>query len=130
MKLRIKGNSLRLRVSRSEVDKISRRERLEETIRFAPQVDAKLTYALEQAPSVSVPTVRYNGTEVTVLIPAAIADAWCRTDVVGITECVSLGDFGSLDLTIEKDFACLDRSEEENSDTFANPLAAAVCASH
>ena len=127
MKLRIKGNSLRLRISRSEVDRLLRRERLEETIHFAPHADAKLTYALEQASSVSVPTVRYTGKEVTVLIPAGLADTWCTTDMVGIAEQVDLGTFGSLELVIEKDFACLDRNEEENRDTFANPHAGTVC---
>jgi len=127
MKLRIKGNSLRLRVSRSEVERLLRRERLEDTIQFAPQADAKLTYALEQASSVSLPTVRYTEGKVTVVIPADLAENWCTTEMVGIAESVNLGAFGSLDLVIEKDFACLDRSEEENQDTFANPHAGAVC---
>jgi len=43
MKLRIKGNSLRPRVSRSEVASLLKRDRLEETIRLAPQANAKLT---------------------------------------------------------------------------------------
>jgi len=127
MKLRIKGNSLRLRVSRSEVERLLRRERLEDTIQFAPQADAKLTYALEQASSASLPTVRYTEGEITVVIPADLAETWCTTEMVGIAESVNLGAFGSLELVIEKDFACLDRSEEENQDTFANPHAGAVC---
>jgi hypothetical protein len=127
MKLRIKGNSLRLRVSRSEVERLLRRERLEDTIQFAPQADAKLTYALEQASSASLPTVRYTEGEITVVIPADLAENWCTTEMVGIAESVNLGAFGSLELVIEKDFACLDRSEEENQDTFANPHAGAVC---
>lgn len=49
MKLRIKGNSLRLRVSRSEVAKLLKGQRVEETIHFAPQSAAPLSYALEQA---------------------------------------------------------------------------------
>jgi hypothetical protein len=76
---------------------------------------------------VTLPTVRYTEREITVLIPAGLADTWCSTDRVGIAERVSLGTFGSLDLIIEKDFACLDRSEDENRDTFANPHAGAVC---
>ena len=127
MKLRIKGNSLRLRVSRSEVARILRRERVEETIHFASHPHAKFTYALEQAQSVSSPTVRYAEGEVTVLVPSVLADTWCNTDLVGIAESVSLGSFGSLALLIEKDFACLDLSDKENQDTFANPHAGAVC---
>jgi hypothetical protein len=127
MKLRIKGNSLRLRVSRSEVAKLLRKERVEETIHFAPHANARLTYALEQKPSVSAPTVRYTEGEITVLVPAGLADTWCTTDLVGIAESVNLGSLGSLDLLIEKDFACLDRSDEENQDSFAHPHAGAVC---
>ena len=127
MKLRIKGNSLRLRVSRSEVASLLKRDRLEETIHFAPQPNAKLTYALEQTSSISAPTIRYTQNNVTVLIPADQANSWCISDQVGIVESLSVGSFGSLDLLIEKDFACLDRSDEDNEDTFANPNAGTTC---
>jgi hypothetical protein len=127
MKLRIKGNSLRLRVSRSEVARLLKRDRLEETIHFAPEPNANFTYALQQEPSVSAPTVRYTENRVTVLIPVDQANAWCLTDQVGIAGNVRLGSLGSLDLLIEKDFACLDRSDEDNHDTFANPKAGVAC---
>ena len=32
-----------------------------------------------------------------------------------------------MDLILEKDFACLDRSNEHNQDTFPNPLTEAIC---
>jgi hypothetical protein len=127
MKLRIKGNSLRLRVSRSEVARLLAGERVEETIHFAPQETAKLTYALEQQLSGVAPAVQYTDGNVTVRIPADQAIPWCLTDQVGIVESISLGAAGSLDLVIEKDFACLDRSDEDNQDTFANPNAGATC---
>jgi hypothetical protein len=127
VKLRIKGNSLRLRVSRSEVARVLTGERVEETIRFAAQKTAKLTYALEQQLSGIAPTVQYSDGHVTVRIPAHQAIPWCLTDQVSIVESISLGTAGSLDLVIEKDFACLDRSDEDNQDTFANPKAGATC---
>jgi hypothetical protein len=127
MKLRIKGNSMRLRVSRSEVARLLSGECLEETIRFAPTVGATFTYALQQEPLVKLPTLRYAQNRVAVLLPADQATEWCRTDQVGIAEDISLGDLGSLTLLIEKDFACLDRSDEDNQDTFANPNAGASC---
>jgi len=48
MKLRIKGNSLRVRVSRSEVTRLLAGDRLEETINFTPEPVANFTYALQQ----------------------------------------------------------------------------------
>jgi hypothetical protein len=127
MKLRIKGNSLRLRVSRSEVARLLQRDRLEETIQFTPEANAKFTYALEQDSSVTVPTARYAENKVTILVPVDEANRWCTTDQVGIAGTVSLGNLGSLDLLIEKDFACLDRSDQDNRDTFTNPNAGAAC---
>ena len=127
MKLRIKGDSLRLRVSRSEVARLLRGDCLEDTIHFAPDVSAKFTYALQQEPSVSRPTVQYAGNKVTILIPPDQANGWGITDQVGLAEDISLGDLGTLELLIEKDFACLDRSDEDNKDTFANPNVSAQC---
>jgi hypothetical protein len=127
MKLRIKGESMRLRVSRSEVAKLLAGDCLEDTVHFAPEAGAQFTYALQRDPSVSRPTVHYSGNRVTILLPADQADAWGVTDQVGIAEDVSLGDVGSLSLLIEKDFACLDRGGEENEDSFPNPHAGAKC---
>ena len=127
MKLRIKGDSLRLRVSRSEVAKLLAGDCLEETIHFTPEAVAKFTFALQQETSLSRPTVQYTDSRVAVLIPAEQANAWGATDQVGIAEDISLGSFGSLALLIEKDFACLDRTEEDNEDTFPNPNAGATC---
>ena len=55
MKLRIKGDSLRLRVGPAEVERLTGSGRIEETIHFAPGV--QMTYALElseSAASISV----------------------------------------------------------------------------
>ena len=127
MKLRIKGSSLRVRVTRSEVQRLLSSECLEDTIYFAPSADARLTYALRQESSVDRPQVRYAENRVEILVPSDRAIAWGATDQVGIAEDISLGDLGSLALLIEKDFACLDRSEEENEDTFPNPNAGVTC---
>jgi hypothetical protein len=127
MKLRFKGNTLRVRVSRSEVARLLAGDRLEETIHFTPEPAAKFTYALQQVQSLSRPTVQYKENSVVILIPADQASAWGTTDQVGIAEDIGLGNLGSLAILIEKDFACLDRSEEDNEDTFPNPNAGTTC---
>ena len=127
MKLRISGNSLRLRLLRSEVVRLLAGDCLEETIHFTPEAAAKFSYALQLEPEVSAPTIQYSGNRVAILIPADLAIAWGTSDQVGIAEDFNLGEFGSLELLIEKDFACLDRSQEDNHDTFANPNAGMTC---
>jgi hypothetical protein len=127
MKLRIKGNSLRLRVSRSELARFQAGGRIEETIRFTAAPEATLTYALESALSSSPVSVRYGSREVTVILSQDRARIWGAEDEVGVYTTLDMGPAGSLEVVVEKDFACLDRSDEDNSDTFSNPLAGATC---
>jgi hypothetical protein len=61
------------------------------------------------------------------LISNAELAKWSNESEVGIYTSVSTAPDRLLDITIEKDFACLDRSEEDNSDTFANPHSGVVC---
>jgi len=126
MKLRINGNSLRLRLGPSEVRRLLRDARVQETIRFAPESDATLTYALELGSSDLPVTLRYDPGEVTVLLSHAQAQSWADSDRIAIAADIDVGS-GFLGILIEKDFACLDRSEEENEDTFPHPKAGAVC---
>jgi hypothetical protein len=120
MKLRIKGNSLRLRVSPSEVARLFDSGRVEETIQFAAQPDAGLTYALECGEDRGEVFVRYRPQEVTVVLPATQARSWAEGDQVGIYGESDVGG-RALTLAVEKDFACLDDAEQGNQDTFPNP---------
>jgi hypothetical protein len=127
MKLRIKGNSIRLRVSRSELARLQAGGRIEETIHFTAAPGATLTYALESAIKASPVTVRYESREVTVILSEERARIWAAQSEVGVYTTLDMGSAGSLEVVVEKDFACIDRSNEDNSDTFANPLAGAAC---
>jgi hypothetical protein len=127
VKLRINGNSLRLRVSRSELARFQAGDRIEETIHFSAAPEATLTYALESALKPSPVTVRYGSREVTVILSQDRARIWGAESEVGVYATLDVGPAGSLEVVVEKDFACLDRSDEDNSDTFANPLARATC---
>ena len=50
-----------------------------------------------------------------------------REDQVGIYASLPINETTNLDIVIEKDFACLDLSDAENEDTFANPMAGSAC---
>jgi hypothetical protein len=124
MKLRIKGDSLRLRLGPSEIRRLLESGRIEETIHFGP--GTALTYALELAGSGDPPTLRYEPMRIAVLVSRELAHAWADSGQIGIEGAVDVGS-GSLELLIEKDFACIDRDGNENADTFPNPKAGAVC---
>ena len=126
MKLRIKGNSLRLRISPSEMEQLLQSGRVEETIYFSVESDARLTYALEHSAQVEAMTVRYRPQEVTVLISSREATNWAEGKDVGLYGATASGH-GPLELSIEKDFACLDKEQAENADTFPHPKQGVVC---
>jgi hypothetical protein len=118
---------LRLRVTRSELTRLIDTGHIEETIYFGSSEGSRLTYALEHEPNLTGATIRYQPSEVAVVLPEAEAIAWAESDLVGIYATVDLGPRGTLDLIVEKDFACLDLSDADNLDTFPNPSATGIC---
>ena len=94
MKLRIKGNSLRLRVSRSELTRFFAGERIAETIRFASALEAKLTYALARDSHASAASLHYLPQEVTVLLTEEQAQAWGQDSQVGVYTTVDIAPEG------------------------------------
>ena len=120
MKLRIKHNTLRLRVSRSDLASLLATGRIESTIHFTGVAGEKCTYALETKQATDVPGLEYRIAEVTVILPTTQAKTWNDTDQVGIYVFRDLGMGERLELLIEKDFACLDLSDADNEDTFPN----------
>jgi len=121
MKLRIKGNSLRLRVTQSDVSQLMKDGRVEETIQFAPVSDARLTYALIVRDAVCDLQLEYRDQTVTVILSPAAARRWAESEDVGVYA------EGTVGLMVEKDFACLDRNDSQDADAFPNPKAGVVC---
>ncbi|MES2725459.1 MAG: hypothetical protein V4643_00060 [Bacteroidota bacterium] len=122
MKIRIKGNSIRIRLSKTEVDNFALQGYLEERTQF---IDNALIYALEASNTVSELSAKINGAKITVQVPLLIANNWTSTEQVGFENKMSLGNEQSLFLLVEKDFVCLDNTFEDQSDMFPNPNA--VC---
>ena len=126
MKLRIKGNSLRLRITRSEMSRLIDAGRIEETTHFASDEEARVTYALEHSSFASGINLRYSPREITVVIPSQDAQRWAGTQDVGLYgEIPTMA--GPLELAVEKDFACLDKSDAQNADTFPHPKQRSAC---
>ena len=113
MKLRLKGGTLRLRLTRPEVDRLGDGGRVEEVTAFGP--GERLVYDVESSAEASAVGARFADGRITVRIPAAAARTWAASDAVGIS-----GTQGTLTILVEKDFACLDRRDED-ADAFPHP---------
>jgi hypothetical protein len=113
MKIRIKGNSLRYRLTKSDVDLFCKEGYLEETTNFGSQ---QLTYALLRGGKDGLQAT-FKNNKITLLMPAAMIAEWELTERVGFD-----GVYDQLSLLIEKDFKCLDNVAEDQSDNYPNPL--------
>lgn len=117
MKLRIRGDSLRLRLTRGEVRQLRETGSVVETIHFGA---GELHYELRSA-DVPAPIARFDGARIEVSLPRAQANAWADGDDVGIATEQAL-PHGRLSLLIEKDFRCLaPRDGEDDGDAFPHP---------
>jgi hypothetical protein len=127
MKLRIKGNSLRVRVTPSEVEQLLRDGAIREHVQFTADPKDRLTYSVISSPSRGTTTVAYQLGNIAVSIPESQLKRWASGEEVGVHADVALGEDRRLAVAVEKDFACLDRSDADNEDTFPNPNLAAAC---
>ena len=121
MKLRIRGNTLRLRLSRSEVDLVGQGKEVEESTSFPG--GGKLQYVLRQSPA-KTSVVKTNVGDkscINVIVDQNKAKEWAESEEVGLFGAEPLL-LGTLELLIEKDFACLNpREGSEDSDSYPNP---------
>ncbi len=116
MKLRMHSNSVRLRLSRSEVDALNQNGHVEECIQFSP--DRTLWYSVECA-EIPAPSATLEGSVIQVKLPRGEVQRWAESDQTGIE-----ATQGPLRLFIEKDFKCIHRDSPEDADSFPSPLAA------
>ena len=119
MKLRIKGPTLRLRLTQGEMQALLEQGVVEERVPFAPGVS--LIYRLKRDTGTRDISASFRNGVVEVLIPESSAREWCTTSLVTLAhEQASPG--GALRITLEKDFACLaPREDEDESDNFPHP---------
>ena len=123
MKLRIKGNSIRLRLSQSEITKFGEQGMIEEKTEFPN--GSFLSFTIARKKGSTGLEAELSGNTITIYVPESIALEWTTTDIVGFDNKMERANEKELFLLIEKDWVCLDNSFEDQSDNFPNPNA--VC---
>jgi len=104
MKLRIRGNSLCLRVSKTELAKIADTGKAEDVVRFSS--DQSLLYGIEVRATGAV-TATFAGSSILVALPKARLDLWLRPDEVSVEGSQPIGGGKVLQIVLEKDDASL-----------------------
>lgn len=124
MKIRIKDNSVRLRLDKKDLDTLSNKRAIFSTTQF-PGLGGQqvFSYGIKSVQQDEIAAQYANG-NITIFIPQSKTDHWINSDQVGIEDTIPLGQETNLKILIEKDFKCLvDRPHENEDHMFDNPKA-------
>ncbi|MDB5155756.1 MAG: hypothetical protein JWR50_463 [Mucilaginibacter sp.] len=113
MKLRIKSNGIRYRLTKTDVANLASHGVIKEHVDFG---DNKLVYVLRDTVDNEL-SVDFKNNIMTTYIPKIMIAQFANTDRVSFE-----GSYGEVQLLIEKDFTCLDNVSEDQSDNYPNPL--------
>ena len=120
MKLRILDNSIRLRLTQTEVDTVNSEGLVRGEVQFAGS--NSFAYVLESSPATVKPEAHISNNVLTVRVPQTDVSQWAGSEKVSIASEQILDDGEHLKILVEKDFACLaPREGEDESDMFAHP---------
>lgn len=121
MKLRLKDNSVRIRITRTEVERFAVEKYIEAVTDFG---DAVLKYGMKWNEHVNELNATMTEQTIILQIPSQMASEFVSTDIVGFQHTVTLPGGRSLFILFEKDFKCLDGNLlEDESDNYENPSA-------
>lgn len=117
MKIRIKGNSIRYRLSKSEVKQLCEKKVLEETTQF---LNNTFKYAIVPMNTDEL-FADFKDNTITLYFPEKETETWYTSDLITYKNEVPLQHGEKLSLLLEKDFVCLDHTDEDQSDNYPNP---------
>jgi hypothetical protein len=123
LKLRIRDNSIRLRLSQSEVEQVGESGRVAGNVKFGG--GSRFEYALHSSTESGDCKATISSNRLTVSVPESAINRWSNSEDVSISAQQPLGDEGHLSILIEKDFTCLaPREGEDESDMYPHPESA------
>lgn len=111
MKLRIQGNSLRLRLKENEVRQFNEAGQLLDEICFG--LGQKLSFKLLKSEQHTQLTASFTDHTIYVHIPLPMAENWAQTELIGLENYQKLPKGDQLKILIEKDFPCTHKTEEK-----------------
>ena len=119
MKLRIKGNSIRFRLTQSEVEIVEQTGLVKDQIKFSNSIS--LEYEIKAVTGLEYVEAIYSENKITLKVNESLIRDWAHSDQVTISSSLDLSSNENLTILIEKDFKCLSPRDEDESDMFPHP---------
>jgi hypothetical protein len=124
MKLRINNNSIRLRLTQSEVEEIGKGIAVCQTLNLYANKELNFGYSLIPLSKSEVINAQYTSNKLVITVPKSLATTWAGTDQVTLRHVQDKDTKSEVLILIEKDFQCLHkRPDEDESNNFPNPKA-------
>jgi len=119
MKLRILGNSIRLRLTQTEVLKLHTVGNVCESTQFGPNNFFEYELTLTDNSDLMV---TFHNRKISVALPKSIGEPWSKGAKISIRQIIRMEGGNDLSVLIEKDFKCkTERIGENEDDMFPNP---------
>jgi hypothetical protein len=118
MKIRIKGNSIRYRLTKTEVETFCKTGSFKETTDFG---DSIFTYVLQSKEDIDTLDAQFQSNTITLFLEKSKCKDWFESKQIGYKQSIERTNGTTLTLLIEKDFICMDETIEDQSDNFPNP---------
>ena len=118
MKIRIKGNSIRLRLTKTDVADLKEKGMVKEETVFS--FEAVFSYALFVDADSEEINAKFKDNCVTVFLPEKEAAILTDSQEITVKNSQYNGSADGLFILIEKDLQCLDETSEDQSDMYEN----------
>ena len=122
MKIRIRGNSVRYRLTKNEVEQLCKTGFVQEETQFH---SAAFSYAVKAA-KIELLQIDFDGTSIILSISEKLIENWDKEDQIGFSHLAENVHGGEINLLLEKDFTCLDDRGEDETNNYPNPKAQSI----
>lgn len=123
MKIRIKDDSIRFRLSATDLKKLSKKGRVVSTCSFGSSQVFKYSVVSNKKGNSEFLCVDLKKNHIKIELAASDVKEWVKTDLEGFDAKMDNGTKGGLYVLIEKDWQCLTPRDEDETDLFPNPNA-------
>lgn len=123
MKIRLRGNSIRYRLDKTDIELLETTGKVESIT----HIGAGTLHFCVRSKEITDPVIKLEHDGVHLLVPAARLTNWYAPDQVGFEVVLPNTDGSELKILVEKDFKCLTERNEDESQSFDNPMAGQNC---
>ncbi|RFS22615.1 hypothetical protein DVR12_12510 [Chitinophaga silvatica] len=123
MKIRLRGNSIRYRLDKNDVELLKATNKVESST----HIGAGILHFCIKRKEISDPVIKLEADGVHLFLPEEQIDNWLLPEQVGFEIIIPNTDGTEVKILVEKDFKCLNTRDEDDSQSFDHPNSGQNC---